>query len=173
MEQETPLEGVILGVLKACQLRQSYEDEQRNLQPHLEAIIAETLNAKFPGEFELVRSIGAGSPKPSINIFGTSFWPDLEIRQPGGAPVLGIEVKYARTSREVSKAIAESLGQAVIYRLRYSSTIAFVLCRDRRIPAPDALQNRFHTQLLQHGIRLIVRGANAESAAEQAAGTDR
>jgi hypothetical protein len=170
---ESPLNDAIVSVLKSCQLNPTYQDEQRDLQPHLEAIVGETLDAKFPKQFELVRSIGIGSPKPSIKLFGTSFWPDLEIRQPGGEPVLGIEVKYARTSKEVSKAIAESLGQAVIYRLRYATTIAFVLCRDRRIPAADELQNRFNAQLLQHGIRLIVRSAGADSAAEQAARADR
>ena len=173
MKQETSLDDVIVGVLKSCQLNQSYENEQRDLQPHIETIIAETLNDKFPRRFELVRSIGLGSPKPSIKIFGTSFWPDLEIRQIGGPAVVGIEVKYARTSKEVSKAVAESLGQAVIYRLRYVTTIAFVLCRDRRIPASDELQNRFDAQLLQQGIRLIVRETRAEVAAEQEAGADR
>src|ERR1051326_7794257 len=98
------------SALTSFVLEHKYADEQRDLQMH----IAQVLRPAVPENVEIITSTGPGTPKPSIHLCGTSFWPDVELRSEG-KPLIGIEVKYVREKQSASKAIAETLGQSLIY----------------------------------------------------------
>src|SRR5437899_3178275 len=67
------LTSTVCSILNSFPLRSDYPNEQRHLQPH----IAEVLRQALP-DLQVVISLG-GRKKPSVKLFGTSFWPDVEI----------------------------------------------------------------------------------------------
>jgi len=89
-EATVHLTSTICSLLRSFPLRPEYPDEQKDLQPH----IAEVLRQSLPN-MQIVISVGEGDRKPSVNLFGTSFWPDIEIRS-ADKPLIAIEVKYVR-----------------------------------------------------------------------------
>lgn len=149
------------AALGSFPLRPEYKDEQRDLQSH----IAEVLRAAVPEGIEIITSTGAGAPKPSIYLYGTSFWPDVELRsQPG--PLVGIEVKYVRSGQSASHAIAETLGQSLIYTIRYPAVIAFILHDGKYDPRlTGANDAEVRKRLQASGIELIVRRRETAAAA--------
>ena len=58
-----------------------------------------------------------GTGKPNLKLLGTSFWPDIEISE-GGTRRAAIEVKLIHPRQRASHAIAEAIGQSVIYSIR-------------------------------------------------------
>jgi hypothetical protein len=118
----------VLATLRECKLREHYTDEQRELQPDLAKVLKQALG----NGFHIRTAVGGLSAPRPINLYGTSFWPDLDVSH-GDVPVLAIEVKYIRMREPRSKGvpsstlIAETIGQALIYRLHYPRTIAFIL----------------------------------------------
>jgi len=133
-ESMAHLTSRICTLLNSFPLRPEYPDEQKDLQPH----IAEVLRRSLP-DTQIVISVGEGDSKPSVNLFGTSFWPDIEIRS-AGKPVIGIEVKYVRPDKSASKAVAEAIGQSLIYTLRYSTVIVFYSPRGKIQPQTGGLR---------------------------------
>ena len=147
--------ATVIRILETFPLRPQYKSEQADLQTHIEA----ELRAALSPDYEVIISVG-GNGKPSIALCGTSFWPDAEIRSLEG-PLIGIEVKYVRRGQSASKAIAETLGQTLIYRLRYNAVIAFILHEgvyNRRLCEHD---ERSEERLARNGIQLVLRRRQA------------
>src|SRR5262249_41019137 len=85
-----------------------------------------TIEAKLRAAGRLLRvtiSIG-GTGKPSMKLRGTSFWPDVEVRD-GQTALIAVEIKLVR--KRASKALAEALGQALIYSCHYPKVFALVV----------------------------------------------
>lgn len=114
----------VLKRLRSFHLRDHYSDEQRDLQTH----IMEELQGALPKTFTLCASTGGSGPKPSVRLHGTSFWPDIEVCY--DRPLVGIEVKLVRVTapkKSYAKPLAETIGQCLIYTVRYPCVIGFVL----------------------------------------------
>ena len=86
---------VVYETLKSIPL-EDYKSEEKELQPYLKTKISETLESTFPGEYDIKISIG-GEKRPRVDLFGTNFWPDIEISKKGKS-LLAVEVKLARKS---------------------------------------------------------------------------
>jgi hypothetical protein len=151
------LTGTVCSILTSFPLRSEYPDEQRDLQPH----IAEVLRQSLP-DLQVLISVGGGDRKPSVNLFGTSFWPDVEIRS-ADKPLLGIEVKYVRPDQSASKAIAETIGQSLIYRLRYTTVVAFILHAGKYSAKLEDYDEQMRERLRSIGIELLLRRPEAVS----------
>ena len=118
MSDYSEFEQFITKTLTEMPLASEYADEQRNLQPDIKRAVDAALSDRYGEEYKSVSSTGGEKPKPSIEMLGTSYWPDLEIRDANEASV-GMEVKLIRKNHSPAKPLAEALGQALIYRLRY------------------------------------------------------
>src|SRR5437588_51314 len=145
------LTSMVCSILNSFPLPPAYGDEQKNLQPH----IAEVLRQALP-DLQVVVSVGEGDRKPSVNLFGTSFWLDIEIRSTD-KPLIGIEVKYVRPDQPPSKAIAETIGQSLIYTLRYSSVVAFILHAGKHNANLADYDDHMQQRLRSNGVQLVVR----------------
>ena len=144
-------------------LADGYRDEQRDLQPVVEAALQAALRQSFPSAaFRTAISVG-GTSKTNLRLRGTSFWPDVEITE-DGTPLAAIEVKLIRARQSASKALAEALGQSVIYSIRYPRVFAFVVhygrSNDRYHDEDPALDRR----LLPLNVELIVRRLHNDAA---------
>ncbi len=147
------LAAEVTKLLNSFKPRPAYTDEQKDLQPHL----ADILEASLPEDLEVIKSVG-GKNKPSMKMFGTSFWPDIEIRtRPDKIPLIGIEVKYVRADKPASKAISETLGQALIYRSRYPYVIAYILHDGKYISANIEHDVPVADLLESQGIHLVLK----------------
>jgi len=98
-----------------------------------------------------------GRGKPHLKAFGTSFWPDVEIADASGGPIVAIEVKRFRTTERASKPIAETIGQSLVYSIRYPHVFAFVVhygrCDDLFHGEDASLEKR----LAQCNVTVILR----------------
>jgi hypothetical protein len=112
--------GIVMATLVSCVLRDRYLNEQQELQPDLQTALRQALGSRFDVQI----SVGAGGPKPRVVLFGMSFGQTSPFS--AGAPVLGIEVKHIRKGQSPSSAIAETIGQCLIYWLLYPR-VGFVL----------------------------------------------
>ncbi len=157
-EATVHLTSTICSLLRSFPLRPEYPDEQKDLQPH----IAEVLRQSLPN-MQIVISVGEGDRKPSVNLFGTSFWPDIEIRS-ADKPLIAIEVKYVRPDKSSSKAIAEAIGQSLIYTLRCSAVITFILHAGKYNAKLVGYDDQMHQRLRSNGIELVLRRPQAASA---------
>ena len=136
----------------------SYADEQRDLQPHVQRVLEESFEKSFPAaNLQTIISVG-GTDKPRLTLLGTRFWPDIEIRA-GTTAVAAIEVKLIRDGHPASKAIAEAIGQSLIYSIRHPRVFTFVVHYGRS-------NYRYHdddaelTKRLSHlNVELILRTA--------------
>ncbi|MBI1894446.1 MAG: hypothetical protein HYS14_10065, partial [Candidatus Rokubacteria bacterium] len=126
MQDSSLVAEAIRGTLVRMPLAQSYADEQRDLQPHVQRALEESLQGSFPGaDLRTVISVG-GTGKPNLRLLGTRFWPDVEISD-STKPIAAIEVKLIRSEHPASKAIAEAIGQSIIYSIRYPRVFTFVV----------------------------------------------
>ena len=101
--------GIVLATLRECELRDHYIDEQRELQPDL----AKALKQALGNGFDVRTSVGGPGAPEGIHLYGTSFWPDLDVSRVD-APILAIEAKYIREKESPTAPIAETIGQALI-----------------------------------------------------------
>lgn len=126
MADSSSIAEAIRETLVRMPLAASYADEQRDLQPHVQRALEESFQQSFPtANLLTVISVG-GTGKPRLSLLGTRFWPDVEIRA-GTTAVAAIEVKLIRQAHSASKAIAEAIGQSLIYSIRYPRVFAFVV----------------------------------------------
>ncbi len=149
---------VVREALTTMPLAPTYPDEQRDLQPHIQAVLQQSLEQSFPGAgLRTTISVG-GTARPNLKLLGTSFWPDVEITD-GTMQLVAIEAKRIRSQERPSKAIAEAIGQSVIYSIRYPHVFAFVvhygLSDDRYHDEDMALEKR----LAPSNVELILRRA--------------
>jgi hypothetical protein len=147
---------VLRETLTRMQLASEYADEQRDLQPHVQRALEESLRRSFPAaNLRTTISVG-GTGKPNLRLHGTSFWPDVEVTE-GTARLAAIEVKLIRSGQPASKAIAEAIGQSIIYSIRNPHVFTFIVHygrSDARLPDEDAgLEKR----LSPYNVELIRR----------------
>ena len=84
------------------------------------------MRQSFPAaNLRTIISVG-GTGKPSLRLLGTSFWPDVEVTE-DAARLAAIELKLIRSQQPASKAIAEAIGQSVIYSIRYPHVFTFLV----------------------------------------------
>ena len=157
MTDSGAVRDVIREALGTFRLRDSYPDEQRDLQKHVKEVIDAALTKEYPtASLVTTRSIG-GRGKPHLKMLGTSFWPDVVVTE-GDARHVAIEVKMVREGAGgASKAIAETIGQSVIYTTQYPSVFAFILHRGRTDKRLHELDHVLLKQLLSRDIELILR----------------
>jgi len=81
--------------------------------------VQRSLRQAFPAaDLRTTISVG-GSGKPNLKALGTSFRPDVEIVDAIAGPIVAIEVKRIRATERASKPFAKTMGQTVIYSIRY------------------------------------------------------
>jgi len=156
MSDTSPVAEVIRETLTQMPLASEYADEQRDLQPHVQRALEESLRRSFPAaNLRTTISVG-GTGKPNLRLHGTSFWPDVEVTE-GTVRLAAIEVKLIRSRQPASKAIAEAIGQSIIYSIRYPHVFAFIVHygrSDARLHDEDAgLEKR----LSPYNVELILR----------------
>ncbi|MGH7381120.1 MAG: hypothetical protein ACREKR_02690 [Candidatus Methylomirabilales bacterium] len=126
MEPDSELVDFVAQTLENMLISPQYQDEEHGLQPDVKSTLDTALKDRYGALFRSVISIGPDTPKPSVEMFGTSFWPDMEILR-GDKPVLGIEIKIIRKGQSAARQLSEALGQALIYTIRYPNVIVFAL----------------------------------------------
>lgn len=146
----------IREALTRMPLAGTYSDEQRDLQPAVQAALEPALLRAFPdAPLRTVISVG-GTGKPNLKLLGTSFWPDVEVTE-DGTQLAAIEVKFIRAGQPASKALAEVIGQAVIYSIRYPRVFAFVINYGRSDDRYHAADADLDKRLMPFNIELILR----------------
>ena len=146
----------VRDTLTRMPLAETYSDEQRDLQPAVQAALQPALLRAFPdASLQTIISVG-GTDKPNLKLLGTSFWPDVAITEVA-VGLVAIEVKLIRAQQPASKALAEAIGQSLIYSIRYPRVFAFVVHYGRS-------DSRYHTEdadldkrLAPFNIELILR----------------
>ena len=155
--------------LKRMPLAAAYLDEQRHLQPDVQRAIQESLHRSFPvANLRTTISVG-GTGKPNLKLYGTSFWPDIEVTE-DEARLAAVEVKLIRPGHRASKALAEAIGQSIIYSIRYPHVFAFVVHGGRSDARLHEEDTGLEKRLLQFNVELVVRrsdGAIPKSHEEQ------
>ena len=156
-DQQADAYDIVLQTLRTCTLRDQYTSEQQQLQPDLRDALRQVLGSKYGVEISVRAGEVASGPKPRVALFGTTFWPDIEVRS-GDGPIVGVEVKHLRRGqRGSSKAIEEAIGAALIYRLLYPRAIAFILREGIAETEPPNAETHLRRMLTDYGIDLMVR----------------
>jgi hypothetical protein len=130
-----------------------YENEEKQLQPYLQTEISKLLEAESPDKYQVKMSIG-GRNKPKVDLLGTNFWPDIEISTNGEA-YLAVEVKLAKKS--LAGALSGTIGQCLIYKLKYKYVIGFIKNQARTDPRCNEFDAQFEEMLNGLEFPLIIR----------------
>ena len=147
---------VLRETLTRMPLASGYADEQRDLQPHVQRELEESLQRSFPtANLRTTISVG-GTGKPNLKLHGTSFWPDVEVTE-GTARLAAIEVKLIRPGQPASKAIAEAIGQSMIYCIRNPYVFAFIAHYGRSDARSHDEDAGLEKRLSPYNIELILR----------------
>jgi len=157
---------VIRGTLTRMPLAPAYADEQRDLQPHVQRALEESVQQSFPAaNVRTTISVG-GTGKPNLDLLGTSFWPDVEINE-GTIRLAAIEVKLIRSQESASKAIAEAIGQSVIYSIRYPHVFTFLVHYGRSDDRHHEEDAGLEQRLSPYNVELILRRSGNDVAGSQ------
>jgi hypothetical protein len=132
---------------------EEYESEETQLQPYLETEISKTLETASADKYEIKISIG-GRNRPRVDLLGTNFWPDIEISRDGN-PFLAVEVKLAKDS--LAGALTGTIGQCLIYKLKYKYVIGFIKNQARTDPRCNEFDAKFEEMLNRLEFPLIIR----------------
>jgi len=143
---------VVLKTLETIPLAE-YENEERQLQPYLREKICNVLETSFPGKCGVKMSIG-GKKRPRVDLFGTNFWPDMEVSM-DGKPILAIEVKLAKKS--LAAAISGTIGQCILYKLKYEHALGFIKNQARTSPQYNEYDGKLRDMLNGLKVPLIIR----------------
>lgn len=130
-----------------------YASEEKQLQPYLETEISKLLESTFPGEYEIKMSVG-GQDRPRVDLLGTNFWPDIAVSK-NGESLLAVEVKLVRKS--LATAVSATIGQCLIYKLKYKYVIGFIRSQVRIYPQYNEFDKQFEEMLKTLGFPLIIR----------------
>jgi hypothetical protein len=133
---------------------EEFQSEEKDLQPYLEKEIAYVLNKSFPGQYKTKASIG-GTKRPKVDLLGTNFWPDIEVSSVDGKPVLAVEVKLAKKS--LASAISGTIGQCLIYKLKYEHVVGFIKNQAKVDPRYAEYNEEFWKMMKTLKIPLIIR----------------
>jgi hypothetical protein len=154
---------VIRETLTRIPLASEYADEQKDLQPHVQRALEESLRRWFPtANLRTTISVG-GTNMPSLKLLGTSFWPDVEVTE-GTVPLAAIEVKLVRSQQSASKAIAEAIGQSIIYSIRYPHVFTFLVHYGRSDARQHGEDAGLEKRLSPYNVELILRRAGDDVA---------
>jgi len=149
----TEINATIVETLRKFKLKPRYSNEQNDLQKH----IFEEIRKAVPDTYTVVRSI-EGKGKPSVKALGTSFWLDVEIRDPEtGGTQIAVEVKWIKPNASPAKSLEETLGQVAIYSTIYDHSIAFVLHEGKYNPKQRDNDQQLIEQLAKINVELIIR----------------
>src|SRR3989442_8640377 len=147
---------VIREALIRAPLAEAYADEQRDLQPHIQNVLDAALGQAFgQGALRTAISVG-GTGKPNLKLLGTSFRPDVEVTE-GTSRLAAIEVKLIRAQQPASKAIAEAIGQSVIYSIRYPHVFTFLVHYGRSDARRHEEDAGLEKRLSPFNVELILR----------------
>jgi hypothetical protein len=149
---------VARSVLRQFSLAPSYRDEQRDFQRPIAEEIRQSLKQSFPKTPPQVTTSTGGRGKPRVELLGTSFWPDIEIKD-GNKLLAAIEVKLVRRDQSASKALAEAVGQGVVYAVRYPWVFVLIVHYGRSNDRLHKEDTSFEKRLLLFNIELILRRA--------------
>ena len=145
----------VVAALESMTLLESYVSEEGDFQDAVMEAIRTGLGDAGLTDIAITGSVG-GLDRPRIDLLGTNMWPDVEIAAEGG-DLLGIELKLIRPHASLPGGIKEAVGQAFIYRLKYSETIAFIVSYR---PGDDRL-HEYDKALIEWcekaGIRFLLR----------------
>jgi hypothetical protein len=89
-------------------------------------------------------------------LLGTSFWPDVEVTA-GTARLAAIEVKSIRSQQPTSKAIAEAIGQSIIYSIRYPHVFTFIVHYGRSDTRHHEDATGLANRLAPYNVELVLR----------------
>ncbi len=153
---------VVRETLARFPLRHAYSSEQSDLQPHIQAELDKALREAVPDARVRVTISVGGTGKSSLKLLGTSFWPDVEVSD-DGTRLIAIEVKLIRREHRPSAAIAQALGQAIIYSFAYPKVFTFVVHSGPYDDRCDEYDSELHTRLLPLNIEVVVRRLGNES----------
>lgn len=156
MTDGTLVAGVIRETLARFPLVPEPVDEEKDLQPRIQAAIEQSLRQSFPGAALLITISVGGTGKLNLKLFGTSFWPDVEVSE-DGTRLAAIEVKLIRPGRPASKAIAEAIGQSIIYSIRYPRVFTFIVHTGRSDDRYHAEDAGLEKRLLPLNVEIIFR----------------
>ena len=147
---------VIRETLTRMPLASEYADEQRDLQPQVQRALEDSLGRSFPAaNLRTTISVG-GTGKPSLRLLGTSFWPDVEVTE-STVRLAAIEVKLIRSQQPASKAIAEAIGQSIIYSIRYPHVFTFLVHYGRSNARHHEEDAGLEKRLSPYNVELILR----------------
>lgn len=133
MVNHEELRAELIECLKQVKLKPSYDDEQRDLQSHIKEAIDQFLKENYPN-LTTVKSTGDKKPPIPTQVasLGTDFWPDIVIFDKDKA-LIALEIKRIKKGKDgkkdhsPAKPIEETLGQSLIYSLKYPATIALII----------------------------------------------
>ena len=152
MSHEKVFKGLV-DLLHEIELHENYTHEENGLQPHLEESISQWLQLFFSDGYNVKISVGGGG-RPRVDLLGTNFWPDVEISYKG-KPAIAIEVKYAK--RGLPGAISSTIGQCLIYKLKYPYVAGFLIYRGPTNPKLNEYDAPFHGMIKRLGFPLVIR----------------
>ena len=125
------------------------EEKGPGLLHHVKAEIRGVLGS----EYEIVTQSWDESGRDLVTAFGHSFWPDIFVRR-GDTDLLAVELKFAKKSP--TGAIAQMIGQCLIYRAKYSQVIGFLVKHEHYVGCDDDTEN-VGRLLNGHDIRIVIR----------------
>jgi hypothetical protein len=143
----------VIDILKELPMPGKYESEERELQPHLKREISRALEAVGLMDYCHIKLSTGGLDRPRVDLLGTNFWPDIEISYQG-EPLIAIEVKHTKS---LPGALAATIGQCTIYKLKYPHTIGFILHRGPRNPDLCEYDDQFWTSMKEIDIPIVLR----------------
>ena len=147
---------VIRETLTQMPLAAVYADEQKDLQPHVQRELEAALRRSFPAtDLRTTISVG-GTGKPNLRLLGTSFLPDVAVTE-GPIRLAAIEVKAHRLLQPASKAIAEAMGQSIIYSIRYPRVFTFIVHYGQSDAKHQEEDVGLEERLLLYNVEMILR----------------
>jgi hypothetical protein len=154
---------VVRDTLRQFSLAPAYPDEQKDLQWPLAEEIRQSLKQSFPKAPLQVTTSTGGRGKPRVELLGTSFWLDIEIKD-GNTFLAAIEVKIVRRNQPASHVLAAAVGQGVVYSVRYPWVFVFIVHHGQSDDQHHEEDTSFEKRLSLLNIELILRRAPPERA---------
>lgn len=129
---EDKLVDIVERTLREFELLERYQREE--LPPRHEELkgpsllhhVEPKIRSVIGSAYQVVTQSWDQSGTDRAAAFGHSFWPDIIVRR-GSTDLLAIELKLARHKSSTTAAIAQMIGQCVIYRAKYPQVVGFLV----------------------------------------------
>lgn len=112
----------IIEAFREMPLENSYADEETVFAPAVEHYLIKFLHGVGIKDASITTSTG-GTNRPRVDLLGTNVWPDIEVRA-NESDVVAVELKLGRSG--LASALSQTLGQSLLYRLKYDHVIGFI-----------------------------------------------